>query len=69
LQAHEIFEARKVLEPTIARMAVVRATPAEINSLKTHLSAEFDAQESGNRRELIVSANFSAPFAVECAVA
>ncbi len=52
-QAYEIFETRKVLEPTIAKMAVARATAAEIRGLETHLAAEYDAQENGNRRDAI----------------
>lgn len=52
-QAREIFEARKVLEPTIATMAVVRATTADITSMKKHLAAEYDAQKNGNRRDAI----------------
>lgn len=52
-QAREVFEARKALEPTIARLAVGRATEADIEMLERHLEAEHRAHDAGNRHEAI----------------
>ncbi len=52
-QAREVFEARKALEPTIARLAVQRATEADIEKLDQHLQAEHRAHEAGNRHDAI----------------
>ncbi|MDH5452877.1 MAG: GntR family transcriptional regulator [Paracoccaceae bacterium] len=52
-QAREVFEARLALEPTIARLAVQRATPEGIATLKEHLEMEFAAHRTNQRRDAI----------------
>lgn len=42
-EAHEVFEARELLEPRTARSAATRATPADIAMLERHISDEHAA--------------------------
>jgi DNA-binding GntR family transcriptional regulator len=52
-QANEIFEARLAIEPTIARLAVQRASEAEIGALCRHIELEHEAHRDGRRRDAI----------------
>ena len=52
-QAREVFEARMTLEPTIARLAVERATAADIENLSNHLKLEHAAHHEDSRNEAI----------------
>jgi DNA-binding GntR family transcriptional regulator len=52
-QAREVFEARLTLEPTIARLAVQRATPEGIATLEDHLGKEHEAHRTSRRRDAI----------------
>lgn len=52
-QAREVFEARLTLEPTIARLAVERASDGDITSLSAHLKKEHDAHHHESRNEAI----------------
>lgn len=52
-QAREVFEARLTLEPTIARLAVERATQADIENLTAHLVKEHAAHHEHSRQEAI----------------
>ncbi|MEM7525302.1 MAG: GntR family transcriptional regulator [Pseudomonadota bacterium] len=42
-EAREIFEARSLLEPRTARSAALRAAPADVARLKTHITEEHAA--------------------------
>lgn len=52
-QAREVFEARLTLEPTIARLAVERATQADIENLTAHLVNEHAAHHEHSRQDAI----------------
>lgn len=52
-QAREVFEARMTLEPTIARLAVERATAEDIENLSAHLIKEHAAHHEDRRQEAI----------------
>lgn len=52
-QAREVFEARLTLEPTITRLAVERATDADIAKVSAHLKMEHDAHYHESRHDAI----------------
>lgn len=52
-QAREVFEARLMIEPNAARLAVERATDDNIETLRLHLEMEHAAHRSTKRRESI----------------
>lgn len=52
-QAREVFEARLTLEPTIARLAVERASAEDIENLTAHLVKEHAAHHEHARQEAI----------------
>lgn len=52
-QAREVFEARLMIEPNVARLAVERATEADLSMLERHLALEHDAHRNNKRRESI----------------
>ncbi|MDP3962212.1 MAG: GntR family transcriptional regulator [Pseudorhodobacter sp.] len=67
-QAHEVFEARLIIEPDVARMAAERATVADVQSLATHVGNEVSAHKTGNRHEAIrLSGQFHVAVARICA--
>ncbi|MFZ1813639.1 MAG: GntR family transcriptional regulator [Rhizobiaceae bacterium] len=49
-QALEVFEARRTIEPNVARLAVKRATKVDLEKLAIHLEAEKEARALGNRQ-------------------
>lgn len=52
-QARDVFEARLMIEPNVARLAVERATQEDLNRLQRHLELEHEAHHSNKRREAI----------------
>lgn len=55
-EAREVFEARELLEPRMARMAAQRATAKDVKLLKAHIKDEHDALENDdNGRALYLS--------------
>lgn len=58
-EAHEVFEARELLEPRTARSAALNATPEDVALLKDHITQEHAALDAGDRgRALYLSGNF-----------
>ncbi|MDF3607960.1 GntR family transcriptional regulator [Paracoccus sp. DMF-8] len=52
-QAHEVFEARLMLEPIITRLAVTRASDDDLARLADHVEREHQAHHDNKRREAI----------------
>lgn len=52
-QAREVFEARLMIEPNVARLAAERATDDDLKMLDRHLRLEHEAHKSGKRRDAI----------------
>ncbi|MFC3088258.1 GntR family transcriptional regulator [Tabrizicola soli] len=52
-EAREVFEARLMIEPNVARLAVERATEADLATLQRHLALEHAAHHGSKRREAI----------------
>jgi DNA-binding GntR family transcriptional regulator len=63
-EAHEVFEARSLLEPRTARSAAERATAADIQRLSEHIEAEHAALRDGEAgRALGLSGQFHVEIA------
>lgn len=52
-QAREVFEARLMIEPNVARLAAERAEDGDLVMLERHLRLEHEAHRGGKRREAI----------------
>lgn len=52
-QAREVFEARLMIEPNVARLAAERATDDNLRMLEQHLKLEHAAHHSNKRRDAI----------------
>lgn len=52
-QAREVFEARLMIEPNVARLAAERATDDDLTKLERHLKLEHEAHLAGKRRDAI----------------
>lgn len=52
-QAREVFEARLMIEPNVARLAVERASDDDLTRLAQHLKLEHEAHQGVKRREAI----------------
>jgi len=63
-QAREVFEARRSIEPNVARIAVERATEPDIDGLEQHLRQESLAHSDSDRRRAI---RYSGEFHVKLA--
>lgn len=58
-EAHEVFEARELLEPRTARSAALNATPEDVVLLQDHITQEHAALAAGDRgRALYLSGKF-----------
>lgn len=59
IEAHEVFEARELLEPRTARSAAKLATPEDIILLESHIAQEHAALNAGDHgRALYLSGQF-----------
>ena len=52
-QAREVFEARRLIEPWLARRLAAAATPAQIERLRAHVELESAARVANDRRAII----------------
>lgn len=52
-QAREVFEARLMIEPNVARLAAERATDDDLLMLERHLRLEHEAHSGNKRRDAI----------------
>jgi DNA-binding GntR family transcriptional regulator len=52
-QARDIFQVRRTVEPTVARLAIARMTADDLRALGAHLDAEAEANRAGDRRRAI----------------
>ena len=63
-EAHEVFQARALLEPSTARAAAERTTPADIVKLQRHIKEEHKALDQG---QLGLALKLSGDFHLEIA--
>ena len=63
-EAREVFEARSLIEPAMARAAALRATPQDVAFLEEHIKAEQDALD---REEVGEALRLSGDFHVQIA--
>ena len=63
-EAREVFEARSLIEPAMARAAALRATPHDVAFLEAHMKAEKDALD---REEVGEALRLSGDFHVQIA--
>ncbi len=47
-EAHEVFEARALIEPRVARMAAKAITDGDLDRLQAHIDAEHEALHAGD---------------------
>lgn len=58
-EAHEVFEARALLEPLLARRAAERMTPQDLEALSQHIAEEHEALATGDGgKALFLSGQF-----------
>lgn len=52
-QAHDVFEARHLIEPAVLRRLIGSLTPEKLARLREHQKLELDAHRRGDRRAMI----------------
>jgi DNA-binding GntR family transcriptional regulator len=63
-EAHEVFQARALVEPVVARLAAEAITHAQVENLRRHLEAEHEALHAGDMgRSLFLSGSFHTEIA------
>ncbi|ASP32388.1 GntR family transcriptional regulator [Labrenzia sp. VG12] len=63
-EAHEVFQARALIEPAVARLAAEAITEAQLEILKQHLDAEHAALQAGDMgKALFLSGSFHTEIA------
>ncbi|NVK34180.1 MAG: GntR family transcriptional regulator [Rhodobacteraceae bacterium] len=63
-EAHEVFEARALIEPRLARMAAETISDADLERLKAHIDAEHAASHAGDMgKALSLSGSFHTAIA------
>lgn len=63
-EAHEVFQARALVEPAVARLAAEAISDAQVSRLHAHLDAEHAALDSGDMgRALLLSGTFHTEIA------
>ncbi|WP_417684447.1 GntR family transcriptional regulator [Roseibium sp.] len=63
-EAHEVFEARALIEPRVARMAAAAMTDKDLKRLQAHIDAEHEAIHSGDMgKALSLSGSFHTAIA------
>ncbi len=63
-EAHEVFEARELLEPRTARSAATQASQAEVSILRRHIADEHAAIQAGEQGQAL---HLSGKFHIEIA--
>lgn len=53
-EAHEVFDARALIEPSLAGRAAKRASKRDLENLRRHIAAEHQALKSGDMGEALV---------------
>ena len=52
-EAREVFASRRLIEPELVRLAVQRATAADIARMRKHVASESAAREANDKRSII----------------
>ncbi|PLX37312.1 MAG: GntR family transcriptional regulator [Hyphomicrobiales bacterium] len=52
-EAHEVFEARALIEPRVAQMAAEAMTPSDMERLREHIASEHRAMKAGDKGEAL----------------
>jgi DNA-binding GntR family transcriptional regulator len=52
-EAREVFEARRLIEPELARKLAARVTPAQVKQLRHHVQLESRARVANDQRSII----------------